>query len=114
MIDCFLGTANLSLFVYLSQICGIFVRSKMLMFKRGSNSRRRGREPRIEAKARVRDSVARAQCRAVYLRWNAEELILRQVPGHSFGRESGAKGKSQQRTEAIGGGRSDEVQARHR
>jgi hypothetical protein len=41
-------------------------------------------------------------------------LILRQVPGHSFGRESGAKGKSQQRTEAIGGGRSDEVQARHR
>ena len=72
------------------------------------------RELRIEAKAGVRDSVARAQCRAAYLGWNAEELILRQVPGHSFGRESGAKGKSQQWTEAIGGGRSDEVQARHR
>ena len=48
IIDCFLGTANLSLFAYLSLICGIFVRPKMLMFKmlmfkRGSNSRRRGR-----------------------------------------------------------------------
>ena len=43
MIDGFPGSANLSLFVYLSLICGICVRSKMLMFKRGSNSRRRGR-----------------------------------------------------------------------
>ena len=48
IIDCFLGSANLSLFAYLSLICGNLVRSKMLMFKmlmfkRGSNSRRRGR-----------------------------------------------------------------------
>jgi hypothetical protein len=43
MIDCFLGSAKLSPFAYLSLICGISVRSKMLMFKRGSNSRRRGR-----------------------------------------------------------------------
>jgi hypothetical protein len=38
MIECFLEPANLSLFAHLSLICGIFVRSKKLMFKRRSNT----------------------------------------------------------------------------
>jgi hypothetical protein len=36
MIDGFPESANLSLFEHLSLICGICVRSKMLMFKHGS------------------------------------------------------------------------------
>jgi hypothetical protein len=45
IIDCFLESANVSLFAYLSLICGICARSKMLMlkmlmFKRRPNNRR--------------------------------------------------------------------------
>jgi hypothetical protein len=79
IIDCFLGSANLSLFAYLSQICGICARSKMLMFKmlmfkRGSNSRRRGRV--ADPESRHCDVIAAVSQIVNSVRYSAIRIVL--------------------------------------